>query len=60
VPFWYSGQMASLSATAPSPGTTLGVVVYGYTGVAGFTFNTENTSSNYTNVLRSRSSPPPG
>ena len=35
VPFWFSGQMASLSATAPSPGATLGLVGYGYTGSAG-------------------------
>lgn len=34
VPFWFSGQMASLSATAPSHGVTLGVLGIGYTGSA--------------------------
>jgi hypothetical protein len=34
VPFWISGQMASLSATAPSRGTTLGILGFGYTAGA--------------------------
>jgi hypothetical protein len=38
VPFWFSGQTASLSATAPSPGWTLGVLGYDYVGSASKTF----------------------
>ena len=38
VPFWFSGQMASLSATAPSPGVTLGLLGYDYHGTASRTF----------------------
>jgi hypothetical protein len=38
VPFWFSGQVASLSATAPSPGWTLGVLGYDYVGSASKTF----------------------
>lgn len=35
VPFWISGQYASLAATPPNPGWDLNVIPYYYTGTAG-------------------------